>query len=989
MIQILIKQSNSIDGDATPRDNSRNLHDYSTSSYDGDEGTPLTSSSGTSSDPVTKLSVKVGGFYDIRSSSSSIVSSPEAKVRIKTVPHHLVTKSIVRSDSPMPAHYLHSSNPTNINNQFTSENPQEPGLGRATRSRTVAVGRKSLPGHYTQSSTSDVIRDQKGTHFDPEKIRDQVLSRRPSTPIPIIDPTPNIVCDSSGNSFDSELQTPDLFPKPLILGNQPPECPLTPANTVVTPKPLISIIPPTPLVASSAFNSPNTVNSGRERQKGDHRSITVLAHTGASTPEESMVGQSGESEVRSPTAEKGTMTDFGYDEDTDEEVDQRPQTPPGILAPITPPGRYPNTLPAEKNLQNHSGPKETPHIKVLDDHSQDSLNDLASYSDSDLNLPTRDYISRTLYEEYIFSDPHRKASRRGKPISKLQSRRTSTSRGHRETSTDNPRPPMSAGSFTRIINDLEDMLNQALELAGRAVIDSHRALEQRDASIRSVRSLRESVLSDGESILGNAIAESFRTADDQQVVEDITDERKMLPTFNVLRKKLTGDSTLAVYRDDGETTSNADDGENTKSQRRGRTSYSESDQRTQRQQSVPTEQSKIPKPTKHSALDSVRGRSADHINNREKKPQIGPVANGKNKPIRVHQPPLGRIQLNKIPKKEGGWDWSLGKKRYSAGVSCAVIVLMGFIIGCYGGEIPAIKASLGITTSLTSMGNVFFILGVAIPSLIFWPLPLLHGRKPYILLAIALTIALQIPQALSLPPHTIPDQKPSMVPFVICILVFRTVSGFILGFATMNTLATLVDLFGPDTGACCRGGVVFNSSMPVEGQDQFHLVPGGEAGARMGIWLGAWAWLFFAFGGIGFLIGRLIMTRSSPAWGFWIVAIVATALLFLVWPMSEVRPPWRKQRVLSRRRTGWKGEEEKQHEDRGEIKMIISGTSPKWWWEEVWAGIVLSFRMCQQLGFLVIAVYVGWIAGEVATVFNVSLFRSEAGYVILMRVNAL
>lgn len=984
-------------GDSAFHSVSDHSNGYSTSSYDGDEGTPVTNSSGTSSDPVRKIKIDTGSFDDTRSSSSSVVSSPEFPVHIHTVPHHSVTNSIVRNDSPMPAYYLHSSNPTNIHNQYTSKSPPKASTGRSARSLAEkvtrkpisgnnvqssvsgvddglvgGVRRKPLPGHHPQPPTpnrGDVIADG---GVDPDKIRDQVLSRRPFSPIPVIDPIFSVVYDSSGSS---QLQALDLFPKPLILGRKPPR---SPANTIVSPDPLINIIPPTPVVRSSTTNSPDMV---RTRQEIRVHSSTVLAHTGASTPEESII-QPSDSGIGSPTAEKGTMTDFEYDEEAYEESNEELQTLSEASTLTTPLERFPNTPRTEENLRNHVTSEKAPQIQMPGFYTKSQLEELAVYSDSDSNMPIRKHVPRTLYEEYVLSDPRRRKSKSDGPKStslrsRPQSRRQSASREREEIYLDQTLIPMSTGSFTRIITDLEDMLNQALELAGRAVTDSHTALEQRDASIRSVRSLRESILGDGESILGNATAESFRTANDQQVVEEVTDGRDKSAVSSVLRKQLTRGSTMAVYQDDGEPTSDAEDGVDEKTPR-GRMSYLQNDLRFRRQQSGPTSRGKsernkeesrsmIPRPTRNS---TIRGSRAAYTNDHGGKPRLQLETVTSKRKLRVHQPPLGGLFTK--PRGKSGWDWGLPKKRYAAGVHCGVILLLGFIIGCYGGESAAIRASLGITTSLTSMGNILFILGVAIPSLLFWPLSLLHGRKPYVLVSIALTIPLQLPQALSLPPHTIPSQGRSMAPFVACILVFRAISGFVLGFASMNVLATLIDLFGPDTGACCRGGVVFNSSIPIEGQDQFHLVPGGEAGARIGIWLGIWAWLFFAFGGVGYLIGQLIVSRSSPAWGFWIVAIMATGLLILVWLTPEVRPPWKKQRLINRRRAGWKGDEEKQYEDRGEITMVVSGASPKWWWEEVRAGVVLSWRMCHQLGFLVVATYVGWTAGEVVMVFNVS-----------------
>lgn len=842
-------------------------------------------------------------------------------------------------------------------------------LSLSTDAPAGRVRRKPLPGHYSHSSVSDVGDEIAHGGVDPDKIRDQVLSRRPFSPIPIIDPIFSVVYDSSGSSRDSQFQTLDLFPRPLILGRKPPK---SPTNTLATPEPLISIIPPTPMVRSPTTNSRE---KARTRSEPRVNSSTVLAHTGASTPEESIIQPLSDSGIGSPTAEKGTMTDLEYNEDFYEENSEELQTPSEPSTPSMSLERFPNNSRIEEGSKGHVSPNEAPQIQMPGFYTKSQLDELAVYSDSDPNMPVQKHVSRTLYEEYVLSDPQRRKSksngpRNTSPRSRSQSRRQSASREREEAHSDRTLIPMSTGAFTRIITDLEDMLNQALELAGRAVTDSHTALEQRDASIRSARSLRESILGDGESILGNATAESFRTANDQQAAEEAVYGWEKSAANSILRKQLTRGSTMAVYQDDGE-----DD----KAQV-GKASHSRSNSSSRRRKSVPTSRrtngrntgSMIPRPTRHSTLNSIRGSGAAYTKDYGMRSPPQPETNKPKRKLHAHQPSLGG--LFKKLRAKGGWDWSLPKKRYAAGVHCGVIILLGFIVGCYGGESAAIKASLGISTSLTSMGNVLFILGVAIPSLIFWPLSLLHGRKPYVLLSIALTIPLQLPQALSLPPHTIPNQERSMAPFIVCILFFRAVSGFIFGFASMNVLATLIDLFGPDTGACCRGGVVFNSSTPVEGQDKFHLVPGGEAGARIGIWLGIWAWMFFAFGGVGYLVGQLIISQSSPAWGFWIVAIVATVLLFLVWLVPEVRPPWRKQRPINRRRAGWKGEEENQHEDRGEITMVVSGTSPKWWWEEIQAGVVLSWRMCNQLGFLVMATYVGWTAGEMAMVFSVSAF---------------
>ncbi|KAI5359282.1 hypothetical protein Slin14017_G101840 [Septoria linicola] len=53
---------------------------------------------------------------------------------------------------------------------------------------------------------------------------------------------------------------------------------------------------------------------------------------------------------------------------------------------------------------------------------------------------------------------------------------------------------------------------------------------------------------------------------------------------------------------------------------------------------------------------------------------------------------------------------------------------------------------------------------------------------------------------------------------------------------------------------------------------------------------------------------------------------------------------------------------------RGEVKLHISNDGPKWWYEEVWAGLVLTKRMVCQSGFLVLMLYLGWIQAQLTLV---------------------
>lgn len=83
---------------------------------------------------------------------------------------------------------------------------------------------------------------------------------------------------------------------------------------------------------------------------------------------------------------------------------------------------------------------------------------------------------------------------------------------------------------------------------------------------------------------------------------------------------------------------------------------------------------------------------------------------------------------------------------------------------------------------------------MAISTFLFWPLPLLHGRKPYTLVALGLALPLQIPQAVIVQQQrrTTTDYKG----FIAGLLVSRALLGLALGFAHINFKSTLLDLYG-------------------------------------------------------------------------------------------------------------------------------------------------------------------------------------------------
>lgn len=253
--------------------------------------------------------------------------------------------------------------------------------------------------------------------------------------------------------------------------------------------------------------------------------------------------------------------------------------------------------------------------------------------------------------------------------------------------------------------------------------------------------------------------------------------------------------------------------------------------------------------------------------------------------------------------------------------------LAAWIAGNYKGEVDLIEESLRIGPNIGLLGNVLFLLALALVVFIFWPLPLLHGRKPYIMISLLLMIPLQIPQGLTLPPYTIAKQNESMVSYVLCFYFFRAISGGVLGFTVINCLSTVLDLFSVDTGACCRGGVVLNGRA-IKKQN-WNLLGGGIRGSRPGMWIAMFVWSTTVFYGIGFFVGQLTINSTTPAWGFWITAIITGSLLIIVGVVSEVRPPWKRHdpaHGLSRHIST--NTSMPTVTERGEISVALTGISP-------------------------------------------------------------
>ncbi|KAF1954633.1 hypothetical protein CC80DRAFT_567259 [Byssothecium circinans] len=295
-------------------------------------------------------------------------------------------------------------------------------------------------------------------------------------------------------------------------------------------------------------------------------------------------------------------------------------------------------------------------------------------------------------------------------------------------------------------------------------------------------------------------------------------------------------------------------------------------------------------------------------------------------------------------------NWMTGKKRLTAMIACINTALLGIIVGIYAGEVPRIQYVLGDERHIVIVGNVVLYAGLAISTFIAWPLPLLHGRKSYILASLTLAMPLQFPQALVVSTR----RSPTNTSFRACLLISRAFTGLVLGFANVNFITTLLDLFG--------------ASLQSQHPHQEFLVASDvrRHGGGMGLWLGIWSWCAIGSLAVGFQIGAGIIESLTPDWGFYIVImILAFALLLNVIAPETRRSAYRRsvtevydrdENYITRRVA------------RGEIKLHMSTEGPHYWFEEVWAGIKLSLLMLRQPGFLILALYLGWIYTQVVLV---------------------
>lgn len=293
-------------------------------------------------------------------------------------------------------------------------------------------------------------------------------------------------------------------------------------------------------------------------------------------------------------------------------------------------------------------------------------------------------------------------------------------------------------------------------------------------------------------------------------------------------------------------------------------------------------------------------------------------------------------------------DWSPIRKRFVASVACISTALIGVLLGIYAGLVPSIQYYIVDQSHITVHGNTGCFLGLAVPTFFLWPLPLLHGRKPYILTSLVLAMPLLFPQALAVNSQRLTDA----FEWRAMLLASRTLMGVSLGFASMNFHSILTDLFGAS---------LMSVNPHQEVVDHFDA---RRHGGGMGVWLGIWTWCWIGSLGLGFLVGAAIIDKQKPTWGFYFSIIIIAFVLFLNVVCPEVRRSAYRRSVAEVRT----GPEISRRVARGEVMMHRAKTGPRWWGEEVYHGVLLSMEMLRQPGFLVMAVYSAWIYAQVVLI---------------------
>ncbi|KXJ90949.1 hypothetical protein Micbo1qcDRAFT_225805 [Microdochium bolleyi] len=312
------------------------------------------------------------------------------------------------------------------------------------------------------------------------------------------------------------------------------------------------------------------------------------------------------------------------------------------------------------------------------------------------------------------------------------------------------------------------------------------------------------------------------------------------------------------------------------------------------------------------------------------------------------QPSRNFSLTRSIKKKPIARDWPVTRKRFVAAMACFNTALIGVLAGIYSGILPSVQYMVVDLDHSMVFGNVGLYLGMALTSFFCWPLPLLHGRKPYIVCSLGIALPLLFPQALAV---TEP-RSPSTSLWKLAIFIPRTLLGFAMGLVSMNCHSTMTDLFGSSLMSTKpHQEVVDNRDMR-------------RHGGGLGVWLGFWTWCFIGSLATGFVIGGFVIDRMRPSTGFYVcIGMTACGLVINVLCPEVRRANWRRSvsevkigQTVSRRLA------------RGEIMMHRVHDGPRWWGQEIYHGVALSLEMLRQPGFAVVAVFASWVYAQVVLI---------------------
>lgn len=316
-------------------------------------------------------------------------------------------------------------------------------------------------------------------------------------------------------------------------------------------------------------------------------------------------------------------------------------------------------------------------------------------------------------------------------------------------------------------------------------------------------------------------------------------------------------------------------------------------------------------------------------------------------------------------------EWPARMKGYAAAVACLSTTTVGAVTGIYSGLSPMAHEDARDEDIWVALGNTWCFLGMALSTFLFWPLPSLHGRKPYILGGLATALVLLMIQSTMMAaesPHGIGGQRE----------VFSIAWGVIgacFGVAGMNFYSTLLDLFGTS---------ITTSHQPHAAKDDDTR----RTRNGVGVWQGLYSWSWISSLSLGFGIGEVIANYRPPVWRLH----ASTGLVFFTLVLNVLVPGTRRpssKRAVTESRAGAAGPTESLIGEmmfRRVWKGLILGA------QEVYHGALVSLEMLRQPGFLTLTLYAGWVYALAALTMlslaslssRYSLASHHSGYVVFV-----